>query len=157
MEGKLDIVLAAIEKSRVSMESKISSLAHDFNIMLEEHRKLKDRVKNTENLLAELKPMTPANEGTLQDLRERVRFLEGRAEDTEGRSQRSNIRVVRVPEGAEGRDAVTFLENWIQSFTPAESRTPLFSLERAHRVPTRRPLVGAPPRPMVMKLLHFRD
>ena len=103
------------------MESKISSLAHDFNIMHEEHGKLKERVKSTENLLAELKPVTTANEGAQQDLQERVCFLESRAENAEGQTRISNIRVVGVPERVDAKDAVAFLENWIQSFTPADS------------------------------------
>ena len=46
-----------------------------------------------------------------------MRFLEGRAEDAEGRSRRSNLRIVGLPEGEEGRDPLTFLEKWIKGLT----------------------------------------
>ncbi|KAG9466579.1 hypothetical protein GDO78_016380, partial [Eleutherodactylus coqui] len=35
--------------------------------------------------------------------------------------------------------------------------TTMFAIERAHRVPTRPLPPGAPPRPMIMKILHYRD
>ena len=60
MEDKLDIILAAIEKSRVYMESTISSLPQDFNVLRDKHGKLRDRVKNTEQALTDLEPSSAA-------------------------------------------------------------------------------------------------
>ena len=145
VEAKLDTILAAIESSRISTETKIGELAQEFNILRDEHGKLKGRITDTERALAELQPQTTSHQQTISDLQDRVRFLEGRAEDAEGRSRRNNIRVVGMPEGREGRDAVGFLEDWVKSFTPTDSLSPYFSLEWAHRVPIHRPPRLSPP------------
>ena len=156
-EDKLDRILAAIESSRISMESKISSVAHDVNILRDDHRKLTEKVKQTEQSISILRPEVTDNTTQTHDLLDRVRFLEGRAEDAEGRARRSNIRVVGMPEGAEGKDAIQFMENWLKTFTPMDETSPFFSIERAHRVPSRRLAPGSPPRPLLAKLFHYRD
>ena len=156
-EDKLDRILAAIESSRISMETKISSIAHDVNILRDDHRKLTEKVKQTEQSITTLKPQVTDNTTQMHDLLDRVRFLEGRAEDAEGRARRSNIRVVGLPEGAEGSNTVQFMEDWLRTFTPLEELSPFFSIERAHRVPSRRPAPGSPSRPLLAKLFHYRD
>ena len=93
----------------------------------------------------------------LAELTDRVRFLEGRAEDAEGRARRSNLRIVGLPEGSEGQDPLHYMEEWLKSFMPADTLTPFYSIERAHRVPGRRPAPGAMPRPILVKILHFKD
>lgn len=40
---------------------------------------------------------------------------------------------------------------------PAAQLTPYFTVERAHRVPPQRGLVGSLPRTMILRLLNFRD
>ena len=69
-EDKLDIVLAATERSSVSMQSKISSFAQDFNILQDDHRKLPDRVKDTEQALINIQPSITVNTTQVQDLLE---------------------------------------------------------------------------------------
>ena len=76
-DDQLDIILAAIEQSRASMESTISSMAQDFNILCDEHGKLKDRVKDTEMDIAEVQPSLATTIQDIKDFEERVCFLEG--------------------------------------------------------------------------------
>lgn len=38
-----------------------------------------------------------------------------------------------------------------------DSLSPFIAIERVHRVPSRPPPPGGPPRPVLMKLLHFQD
>ncbi|KAJ1099851.1 hypothetical protein NDU88_004946 [Pleurodeles waltl] len=122
-----------------------------------DHHKLVDWVQATETTLEELQPMHWALRVQVTHLSERVQVLESHAEDGEGRSRRNNIQIVGMPEGVEGTDAVTYLETWLHAIMDEHSITPFFALQRAHRGPTRRPDPGRPPRPIVAKLLHYRD
>lgn len=62
-------------------------------------------------------------------------------DDLENRSRRCNLRVVGLPEGTEGKDAVTFMETWLPSYLNITNqnwedqvgpRSPLPSTEAQH-------------------------
>lgn len=52
---------------------------------------------------------------------------------------------------------LNFLEKWLKSLVGSETLSSLFAIEQAHSVPMRPPPSGAPPRPLLAKLLNFRD
>ncbi|KAJ7322429.1 hypothetical protein JRQ81_018716 [Phrynocephalus forsythii] len=93
-----------------------------------------------------------------RSLSEYVRRMEGRCRSLENRSRRNNLRMLGLPEGAEGSDPLSFLQRTLPEMLalPAESR-PL-EVESARRVhggvawdPNGRP------RPLVFRLLRFAD
>ena len=84
-------------------------------------------------------------------------FLEFRAEDAAGKERRNNIRIIGLPEGIGRDDMVEYLENWIKDTIVPEGLSKHFAIERAHRVPARLPSPGLPPRPVLARLLNFRD
>lgn len=77
--------------------------------------------------------------------------------DMEDRMRRNNIRLVGLPEGVEGSHPEEFLEEWLKVHMAPGTFTAMFAIERAHRVPGKPPPKGATPRPMIAKILHFRD
>lgn len=52
---------------------------------------------------------------------------------------------------------MTFLENWFRTAMDPEGLTAFYTIERAHRVLAKPLAPGRPPRPVVARLLHFRD
>ena len=78
-------------------------------------------------------------------------------EDLQGRDRRSNIRMIGLPEGSEVLNMVNYLENWLKRAVAKDVLSPFFTLERAHRVSSRKPQPGMPVRVVVAKLLHYRD
>lgn len=104
-----------------------------------------------------LQPTVHTHQKSIQNLQDRQSTLENRLDDLEGHSRRCNIRVVGLPEGVKGSSPREYLEAWIKTFTPPQDRTMFFSIERAHRVPTKGWKPGRPPRPMLAKFLHFQD
>uniref|UniRef100_A0A8C7XN71 L1 transposable element RRM domain-containing protein n=1 Tax=Oryzias sinensis TaxID=183150 RepID=A0A8C7XN71_9TELE len=94
--------------------------------------------------------------GKVEDLEKRNKALEDKLVDMETRSRLNNIRVVGLPEGAEGPDPCSFLENWLaDALDMGPLRAPLV-LERAHRVGPRR-ATGDPPRPLIMRFLNYKQ
>ena len=83
---KLDQILSAITVTHERIESKIDEVAEGLNLLRDDHRKRTDRVAQTEKDIVALKPAVGDSQKALIDLSDRVRYLEGRAEDAEGRS-----------------------------------------------------------------------
>lgn len=83
------------------------------------------------------------SQGTqLTELQELVRSLQHRADDAEDRQRRNNVRVVGLPEGAEGDKTAMFAEQFFKQILQLADLPPTYVVERAHRVPTGvRPLV----------------
>uniref|UniRef100_A0A3P9J2S7 L1 transposable element RRM domain-containing protein n=1 Tax=Oryzias latipes TaxID=8090 RepID=A0A3P9J2S7_ORYLA len=94
--------------------------------------------------------------GKVEELEKRNKALEDKLVDMETRSRLNNIRVVGLPEGAEGPDPCSFLESWLaNALDMGPLRSPLV-LERAHRVGRRR-ATGDPPRPLIMRFLNYKQ
>lgn len=120
-------------------------------------QKMTDRVKAAEDRISNVEDQLPSLCKATKSATQQIAALLSKVDDLENRSRRSNIRIVGVPEKEEGRDPVTFFESWLMEVMGKNILSPFFAIERAHRVPARPPPPGAPPRPILMKLLHFRD
>lgn len=93
----------------------------------------------------------------LHMLKTKVRHPEARVEDAKNRNRQKNLRVLELPEGAEGNHPNTFTESLLHTLLPRAYFSTQFVVERAHRIlPVRGPQ-GAPPRTLIFKLLTFRD
>lgn len=78
-------------------------------------------------------------------------------EDMENRLRRNNVLAVGIPERAEGKNPVAFIERWLNETFGKEAFSHLFAVERAHCVPARPPHPGEPPRLFLFKFLNFKD
>lgn len=56
--------------------------------------------------------------------------------DMENRMRRNNIIVVGIPEKPEGKNPVMVIKRWLTETFGRDSFSQIFSMERAHRVPT---------------------
>lgn len=91
----------------------------------------------------------------MQKLESQNKGLEDKLLDLEARSRLNNLRLVNLPEGAEGKDTAAFLEKWI----PEALGTTLQSavvLERAHRIGQMRD-ARAPLRTLIMRFHNYKD
>ncbi|XP_063003653.1 protein KRBA1-like [Elgaria multicarinata webbii] len=93
-----------------------------------------------------------------RSLSEYVRRVEGRCRTLENRSRRNNLRLLGLPEGVEGSDAVSFLRRALPAMLGSAPDAPALEIESARRVHG-----GASwdsngrPRPLVFRLLRFAD
>lgn len=62
-----------------------------------------------------------------------------------------------LPEGAEGSNPPSFLENLLTTTFGCAEFSTSFVVERAHRLAAKPPPQRAPPRTFIAKLLNFRD
>lgn len=92
-------------------------------------------------------------ESAISTLQKQVGHLDAKCEDLEGRSRRNNIRLVGLPEGAEGTHPTEFVAHLLQSLLHLQEK-PL--LDRAHRTLRERPRKGEPPRPIVIRVHYFQ-
>ena len=150
-------ILEAIQASRSALEGQIGGIQTEVSLVRQDLRNVVDRVTETEGRVSELEETVKELKTSVSQLEAKAGALEYRAEDAENRARRSNLRFIGFPEGAEGALTEQFLEDWVRQWVPADRLSTCFVLERAHRSMARRPPTGAPPRPIIAKILNYKD
>lgn len=114
-------------------------------------------LKQVELTTASLVEDTSQLQADIKELRAFHKFAESKLDDYEGRMRRNNIRILAVLERSEGQATDLFVEDLILNHLQPKGLGKLFVVERAHRVPGGRPKPGDPPRPILARILNFRD
>lgn len=149
-----------IMKAITDMKKEFSA---NFTGILTAVQDLKSNFNDFTNRLTEAEKRigdTEDNVSTLQkqvaELQKQVTSLTVKTEDQENCSRRNNLRLINLPEGVEGRDAVTFLERWLlDTFGSDCFPYPLF-IEQAHHLQQSRQDRNFP-RVLIMRFLNFKD
>lgn len=149
--------ISACNTTLTTLNLHMGGLKTDMTHVRQDLQKMNERMVAAEGRISTVEDQLTPMQKELKAATLNIAALMHKVDDLENRSRRSNIRLVGVPEKAEGRDPVAFLESWLSAMAGKDSLTPFFAIERAHRVPTRPLPPGAPPRPILLKLLHFRD
>nr|XP_005991374.1 PREDICTED: T-complex protein 11-like protein 2 isoform X2 [Latimeria chalumnae]XP_014341219.1 PREDICTED: T-complex protein 11-like protein 2 isoform X2 [Latimeria chalumnae]XP_014341220.1 PREDICTED: T-complex protein 11-like protein 2 isoform X2 [Latimeria chalumnae]XP_014341221.1 PREDICTED: T-complex protein 11-like protein 2 isoform X2 [Latimeria chalumnae] len=105
-------------------------------------------------------PTSVLNNGFLKLLHwdyEKKVIPEEKCDDLENRSCRSNIRIVGIPEGMEGRSMETFVESLLPKVLGEDTFPRRLEIERAHRALRPRPGPGERPRIIIAKFLRYQD
>ncbi|KAJ1180096.1 hypothetical protein NDU88_005320 [Pleurodeles waltl] len=118
----------SLEQARTSLEAKIDKVDSDLVLLHADHRNLVDKTGTIEARVDELTPVMSRLESTMGGVLARASELERRVEDAEGRTRRNNIRVIGLPEGAEGRDAEAYSESWLRGLVLAGTLTPFLTV-----------------------------
>uniref|UniRef100_A0A3B3H8H7 L1 transposable element RRM domain-containing protein n=1 Tax=Oryzias latipes TaxID=8090 RepID=A0A3B3H8H7_ORYLA len=134
-----------------TIHNSVHQMQDSLNFMKTTVGELEGRVGSNQDELSRL-------ETRIKQLEKQNSYLAERVEDVENWSRASNIRLLRVPEGSEGRDMIGFVgQLLIQLFGQDKLPSPPV-IERAHRSPgTPNPNPKAGPRPILVRFLHFQD
>lgn len=130
---KVEICLK-IDRSFSDLRSDISSVREELRHATEP---LQQKLDSHDQTIAELDRASTAHsdqlaalEATVSTLQKQASMLTDKCEDLEGRARRNNIRLVGVPEGAEGGQPTEFVSQLLKDTLGLEEK-PL--LDRAHR------------------------
>lgn len=155
--GDTDKIMAAIAACQTALMTKIDDLQTDITRLRYDMDKVRDRTTEAERRLGEVEDSAHATSTTVSVLQQQVETLQARAEDAENRSRRNNVRLIGLPERAEGSHPELFAEQLLREVLSPLTLSTCFVIERAHRIPTKALPPGAPPRPFIMKVLNYRD
>ncbi|XP_054848004.1 protein KRBA1 isoform X2 [Eublepharis macularius] len=140
------------------LSQKLDRLSEDMSAICRDVSRLQSHVDRLEQdargWVLELAALRMEN----RCLSEYVRRMESRCRTLENRSRRNNLRILGLPEGVEGSDAVSFLQKTLPAMLGLLLDSPPLEIESARRVqggvswdPNGRP------RALVFRLLRFAD
>lgn len=125
-EGDIATILQA------SVETKIGELRANVALIRQDLRNATARITEAKFRLSVEKDILQLKEQVKQIL-SHTNDLHRCAEGTENHSQRNNLRLVGVPEGAEPAQVANFVEESLKSWMPPGALSIWFAVERAHR------------------------
>lgn len=148
---KLDKVERNIEVMNSSVhavEKRLADLQQDITANANRVAEAEERIGDTEDGLQKVTT-------EVTDAVKRIAYLESKTEDMENRARRNNLRLVGLPEGAEGtQPMIDYIQHMLPVWLGLDG-TRSFTLERAHRTLAR-------PRPdqnraVIIRFLRFQD
>lgn len=150
-------ILAAITACKETLTTKIDFLTIDVGLIHQDMDKFRSRIAEVEDRVSTVEDTVRADSREVRALQLQVKALQERAIDTENHLRRNNIRILGLPERAEGPRPAEFTEQLLSTLFSLGDMPPTFVVERAHRVPLLPPRPGAPPHPFLLRLLNYRD
>ena len=115
-EGELECapsgreILEAIKASSEVLLNKIDALAVDVCSIKREFDKIQKKTAEIETRISKVEEELKKENGGWRTLKKQIKELQDRAVDTESRLRRNNVRILGLPERAEGENPIKFAE-----------------------------------------------
>lgn len=154
-----DIIVAitSCNTAITALTPEIKGVKLEVNLVRHDMQKLHDRTAALEGRMSNVEDEVVPLQRELHHVQSYTAGNTVCIEDIENRLRRNNVRAMGIPEKAEGKNLVAFIENWLTNTFGEDSFSKMFTVERANRVPAKLPRPGEPPRPFLFKLLNFKD
>ncbi|KAJ1201946.1 hypothetical protein NDU88_005750 [Pleurodeles waltl] len=146
-----------MQHSLTQIDGKIDSLSYRMDRMTECLEKHAERFDQSERRVSEVEDGQAELATGHARLSTEVSSLQTKVDDLEARSRRNNLRIVGVAESTAIDNIEGFIERLLVQLLGHAAFSDLFVVERAHRSLAARPPLGAPPRPIIARLLNYRD
>uniref|UniRef100_H3B3H6 L1 transposable element RRM domain-containing protein n=1 Tax=Latimeria chalumnae TaxID=7897 RepID=H3B3H6_LATCH len=155
--SSMEPILRDIQKTNSLIEEKINEINSSISKMDKKMEAFTKRLDKAEHRLGDMEDSMHNMETSVQQLQETIVKLQDKADDLENRSRRCNLRLVGLPEGEEGKDPVSFLENWLPTFLNLPDLSDNLEIECAHRTFLPKTRNADRPHMLLFKLLCYRD
>lgn len=152
VETRLDTIdraLGDIKKSVASVELSLSNLSNRTT-------DLERRVDEAESRISVTEDSYSNHDTRLSAMQKTVDMLRLKVDDLENRGRRKNLKIINLPERAEGSTPLAaFLQNLIPCLVGLPADFPPLEIERAHRTLAPSPLANKPPRSVLVRFLRY--
>lgn len=118
------------------------------------------RIVDVEQHLSSYSDRVVSLERAVEQLSAANKQLTDKMEDLESRSRRCNLRVIGIPEGAEGADPVAYMSKFFADVLGADVFQSPPLLDRAHRIGPKPPnpnAEGLKPRVVIVRFHYYQD
>ena len=139
------------------IDEKLGPLSQTLQAHAQQLKKIEERTTEAENRIAAAERTSETAEMRIQALENQVQSMAEHIDDLENRGRRKNVRVIGLPEDAEGSNPTKFFESWIPDLLGLETKAGRMKIERAHRTLAPKPGPNQRPRPVLIRFHNFAD
>lgn len=153
-----------MHSSTTRIESAISQLDAKFDSLTSRINTLENKAESLETKMAVFSTTVQHTEETAEQsltLSKAVvkenKILRRRLEVAENQLRGANVRIVGFPDGAEGTDLLSFIEDWVPKILKINTEEDPIYVEQAYRIPAKKEFNREQRRTVVIKLSSERD
>lgn len=139
------------------IDEKLGPLSQTIQAHAQQLKKIEERTTEAENRIAAAECTSEKMETWIQVLKNQIQTMAEHIDDLENRGRRKNVRVIGLPEDAEGSNPTKFFESWIPNLLGLETKVGRVKIERAHRTLAPKPGPNQRPRPVLIRFHNFAD
>ncbi|KAL1270856.1 hypothetical protein QQF64_029872 [Cirrhinus molitorella] len=153
--SRLDRITSHLE----GIANSVSCLQNSFTALSERVTGAESRLEETERRISSAEDSATATEKQVANLKMMVDQLQSKVDDLENRGRRKNLKIVGLPEKAEGSGPLSsYLQDMIPKWLDLPVNFAVLDIERAHRSPnfaSSNP--NSAPRSSLVRFLRFTD
>ncbi|KAE8277957.1 hypothetical protein D5F01_LYC24000 [Larimichthys crocea] len=139
------------------IDEKLGPLSQTLQAHAQQLKEIEERTTEAENRIAATEHICEMVDTRVQELENQIRSMAEHIDDLENRGRRKNVRVIGLPEDAEGTNPTKFFESWIPDLLGLETKAGRVKIERAHRTLAPKPGPNQRPRPVLIRFHNFTD
>lgn len=139
------------------IEERLGPLSQALQAHSQQLKKIEERTTEMEDRISAAEHSSDSAEKRIQVLEHQVQSMTEHIDDLENRGRRKNVRIVGLPEEAEGDNPIKFFESWIPNLLGLEMKASCVKIERAHRTLASKPGPNQRPRPVLIRFHNFAD
>ncbi|XP_069481509.1 uncharacterized protein [Ambystoma mexicanum] len=140
-----------------SLNNKMDGLSSKVDLLQHRMDTHTERLNEVEQHVSNLDESTATLAAKVSHLESQMKATITKCKDLEGRSRRNNIRIIGVREQQILLKMADFVEKLCTTLFSREALSHMFVVERAHRIPSSKPVPGKPSRPITARLLNYKD
>lgn len=139
------------------IDEKLGPLSQALQAHAQQLSKIEERTSEAEKRIAAAEHTCESVDTRVQKLEKQIQSMAEHIDDLENRGRRKNIRVIGLPEDAEGSSPTKFFESWIPDLLGLDTKAGRVKIERAHRTLAPKPGPNQRPRPVLIRFHNFAD
>lgn len=153
--SRLDGITSHLE----GIANSVSCLQNSFTALSERVTGAESRLEEAERRISSTEDSATSTERQVTDLKTMVDQLQAKVDDLENRGRRKNLKIVGLPEKAEGSGPLlSYLQDMIPKWLDLPVGSSVLDIERAHRSPTFASAnPNSAPRSILVRFLRFAD
>lgn len=155
--NNMEKILLSIQANLQDINGKLDNLTCRMDGMSDKLEKHGERLETAETRISTVEDESRTTTNKCAGMERMLEVIKAKEEELEAQSRRNNVRITGLPETTNTGRMEVYIEQLCKDLFGADALSPIFIVERAHRSLAPRPPPGAPPRPLVVRILNYRD